>query len=189
MKKHLNHILILLFLTITVLTISAGCGNKDTAGTVIPDLPVSQSVSGKLVTAIAGVATEEAHQQAIEEVVSQGFSLGLVDDDGKQLNHNVPENAVSLSPVSVGTYAMMEIGGHYRTVEYVVDFLADAGIELESTGSIITVKDFLPDLQAYVNWSFENPDEPTSALGIMIASGQDLVVPDSPPILSGSTFT
>lgn len=109
-----------------------------------------------------------------------------MDIDGNQLNPNVPENARSLGPISVATYSAMDTGIHYRTIEYVVGFLADAGVELESTGSVITVEDFPPDLQAYVNWAFDHPNDLTAALGLMLASGPGMEIPDSAPIMTGS---
>lgn len=187
MKKYLNYILIPILLVLSVLSACGGDGNGDNTRTGSFNESLSQSYSGQLVTAIAEAETEKERQQAIDDIVSQGFSLGLVDAEGKQLNPNVPENAVSLSLISMANYSMMDTGSHYRTVEYVVGFLADAGVELESTGALINVEDFLPDLQEYVEWSFDHPNDPASALGLMIASGQGMAVPDSPPIITGKT--
>jgi hypothetical protein len=188
MKNGLVRISVIMLVLVAVLSTGAGCGKKGTASTpASPDKPPVQSYSGGLVTAVANAGTEQKRIEAVEEVVSQGFSLGLLDEKGKQLNKNVPENAVSLGPVSVANYANLANGSYFRTVEYVVGFLADAGVQLESTGATITVKDFLLELQAYVNRSFIYPDDPKSVLGMMIASGVDMKVPASAPTITGQT--
>lgn len=183
MREHFNKFIIPILLVVVIFTLCVGCGKKDDSnpGTVV------QSDSGQLVSAISKASTETEHQQAIEKVVSRGFSLGLIDINGKQLNPNVGKNAISLSPISVATYSQMDTGTNYRNIEYIVAFLADAGIALDSTGDLINLNDFLPDLQKYVDWSYSNPNDPASVLGIMIASGPDMVVPALPPTISGDT--
>ncbi|MBT4511096.1 MAG: hypothetical protein HOC20_02630, partial [Chloroflexi bacterium] len=47
---------------------------------------------------------------------------------------------------------------------------------------------FLPDLQDYVDWSFDNPDDPKSSLGLLIGSGHELKTPDSAPTIEGETL-
>jgi hypothetical protein len=188
MKNRLVRICAIVFLVVAVLSMGAGCGKKETTTTQSPDKPPAQSYSGGLVTAVANAATVEKRTQAVKDIVEKGFSLGLLDENAEQLNSNVPEDAISLSPGSAENYANLEASGYFRTVEYVVGFLADAGVELESTGAVITLKDFLPDLQKYVNWSFSHTDDPQSILGLMIASGADLKVPASAPTITGQTM-
>ena len=188
MKNHLIRISVIILLIFAVLSGGVGCGKKETSTTGSPNKPVNQSYSGGLVTAIASAATEQKRIEAVEEVVSQGFSLGLVDDKGKQLNKNVPEGAISLNQMAVTNYAGLEAGGYFRTVEYVVGFLADAGVQLESSGAVITLKDFLPDLQKYVDWSFAHPDDPESVLGLMIGAGPGNSIPASAPTITGQTM-
>lgn len=187
MKWRFNQAAILILLSVAIISLCVGCGKKANSPTAAITGSVEQSDSGQLVSAIYQASTETQRQQAIERVVSKGFSLGLIDLNGKQLNPNVDANAVSLSPISVATYSQIDTGVNYRTIEYIVDFLADAGITLDATGALINLKDFLSDLQEYVQWSFNNPSNPASVLGIMIASGPDMVVPDSPPVISGYT--
>jgi hypothetical protein len=188
MKNTPFRISVIVLVLITILSLAAGCGKKGTTTTGSPNKPVTQSYSGGLVTAVADAATVEKRAQAVENIVEKGFSLGLLDENGKQLNPNVAEDAISLSPASMENYANLEAGGYFRTVEYIVGFLADAGVQLESTGAVITVKDFLQDLQKYVDWSFAHPDDPKSVLGLMIASGPDMKVPSSPPTVTAQTM-
>jgi hypothetical protein len=184
MKERFTRVVILTLLVVVILTSCFGCVKKNNS---TDNVLVEQSNSGKLVSAIYQASTETQREQAIENIVSKGFSLGFVDLNGKQVNPNVDKSAVSLSPITVATYSQMDTGGNYRTIEYIVGFLASAGIKLDLTGSLINLKDFLPDLQEYVRWSFNNPDNPKSVLGIMIASGSEMKVPDSTPVISGDT--
>jgi hypothetical protein len=184
MKERFTHVSILLLLAIVIFTSCFGCAKKNNSTNTGL---VEQSDSGKLVSAIYQASTETQRQQAIENIVSKSFSLGLIDLNGKQINPNVDKSAISLSPITVATYSQMDTGSNYRTIEYIVGFLASAGIRLDSTGSLINLKDFLPDLQEFVLWSFKNPDNPKSVLGIMIASGSEMVIPDLPPLISGDT--
>lgn len=147
----------------------------------------SERQPAQLIDALAQAEGQSEAQAAVEGIVGQGFSLGLLDEQGNQLNPNVAQDAISLPPDAVATYATVSDGSYYRTIDHVVGFLADAGVTLASTGRAITTEDLLPDLQAYVDGSFAHPDDPESALGLLLASGPELKVPDAVPQMDGST--
>jgi hypothetical protein len=88
----------------------------------------------------------------------------------------------------VAAHAPLVPGYDYRTISYVVDFLAEAGVALAATGETISLEGLLPDLQEYIDWSFANPDDPQSSLGLLIGSGHELEVPDSAPSLDSETL-
>jgi len=136
---------------------------------------------------VEGAPSEEEARMAVEAMLRQSFSLGLVDEAGNQLNPNVPQDATSLSPADLEVHAKLIADGSYRTIAYVVEFLAGLDLRLAGTGRTITVEDLLPDLQSYVKWSFAHRDDPRSALGLQLATGPDLTVPEAPPTMSGET--
>jgi hypothetical protein len=131
--------------------------------------------------------SEEEARLAVEGMLRQSFSLGLLDEAGNQLNPNVPEDAISLRPADLDAHARLIVNGNFRTVGEVVGFLARLGVSLSSTGGVITVEDLLPDLQRYVEWCYANPDDPRTGLGMLLAAGTGLTPPDVPPRMSGET--
>jgi hypothetical protein len=152
--------------------------------TPTPPTPKSQQA----IDALGQVDSQEEAEAAISDIVRQGYSLGLVDEEGNQLNPNVSgEDVISLTPDDVAVYAMTSGGEHYRTLDHVVAYMADIGMTLESTGRPITTTDLLPDLQVYVDWCFAHPDDPKSTLGLLLAAGPELQVPDSAPQMAGNT--
>ncbi|MCP4609516.1 MAG: hypothetical protein GY845_12455 [Planctomycetes bacterium] len=186
----------ILLLIISMLTSVLACGGGGSSSPT-PNLNTEstaatagnlESAQAQQITAIGQCNTEEDRKPAIEDVVRQGFTLGLVDENGNQLNPNVPTDALSLTPEDVAAHAVMVPGGNYRTISYVVDTLAEAGVVLASTDEVITLEDFLPDLQDYVDQSFANPDDPVSSLGLLIGSGYELEVPASAPTIDGDTM-
>ena len=136
---------------------------------------------------VEGAPSEAEARMAVEAMSNQSFSLGLVDEAGNQLNPNVPQDAISLRPADLDAHAKLIAVGSYRTIAYVVEFLAGLDLRLARTGRTITVEDLLPDLQSYVNWSFAHRDDPRSALGLQLATGPDLTMPEAPPQMSGET--
>lgn len=196
MTKTLSHKIIILLLIISMLTSLLACGGGGGSSPTPDDRNVTPTVTdgglenerAQHITAIGQSNTEDDRKTAIEEVVRQGFTLGLVDQNGNQLNPNVPNDSLSLTPEDVAAHTAMIPGGNYRTVSYVVDSLTEAGVILASTDETITLEDFLPDLQDYVNWSFDNPDDPKSGLGLLIGSGHELKVPESAPTIGGDTM-
>ncbi|NQT73536.1 MAG: hypothetical protein HQ553_12340 [Chloroflexi bacterium] len=197
MIKMLSCKVTILLLIVSMLTSVLACGGggsssptpiynpESTSSTAAGNL---ESAQAQQITAIGQANTEEQRVPAIEKVVLQGFTLGLVDENGNQLNPNVPADSLSLTPEDVAAHAAMIPGGNYRTINYVVDSLAEAGIVLASTDEVITLEDFLPDLQVYVDRSFANPDDPESSLGLLIGSGYELEVPNSAPTIDGETM-
>ena len=197
MIKMLGYKITILLLIVSMLTsvLACGGGGSSTPTSDINPESTSSATSGNLesaqaqqISAIGQSNTEEERKPAIEEVVRQGFTLGLVDENGNQLNPNIPADSLSLTPEDVAAHAVMIPGGNYRTIGYVVDSLAEEGIVLTSTEEVISLEDFLPDLQDYVDWSFDNPDDPKSSLGLLIGSGHELEVPDSAPTIEGETL-
>jgi hypothetical protein len=152
----------------------------------IPTPPTQKSQQA--IDALEQADSQEKAKAAIGDIVRQGYSLGLVDEDGNQLNPNVSgEDVISLTPDDVAVYAMTSGGEHYRTLDHVVAYVADIGMTLESTSRPITTTDLLPDLQAYVDWCFAHPDDPKSTLGLLLAAGPELQVPASAPQMTGNT--
>ncbi|MCP4613076.1 MAG: hypothetical protein GY845_30655 [Planctomycetes bacterium] len=195
-------------LIISMLTTVLACGGGGDSSTPASDNPESastaseantqntsasatsfmESVQAQKISDISHTVFEEERIPAIEEIVCQGFTLGLVDENSNQLNPNVPAYALSLYPEDVAAHAAMVSGGNYRTVGYVVHTLVETEVVLASTDEVITLEDFLLDLQAYVDWSFANPDDPESNLGLLIGSGCELEVPTSAPTIDGDTM-
>ena len=147
--------------------------------------PVGETA--ELIMDISQSDSDEEREEAVKEIVSRGHSLGLLDEDGVQLNPHVPEDAISLTPDDIAAMSAFVEIGHFRTIGSVVDYLAEAGVVLGSTGEVITFEDLLPDLQKYVNWSFANPDDPDNQLGLLLASGPELITPDSAPVIEATT--
>ena len=162
-----------------------GCGSD--SDTSVPGTSGLVGESAELIMDISQADSTVQREEAVEEVISRGSSLGLIDEDGRQVNPNVSEDAISLTPDDITALAYFVEIGHYRTLGSIIDYLAEAGVILSSTGMIITFEDLLPDLQEYVNWSFSNADDAGSQLGIMLASGPYLETPASPPAIEPST--
>jgi hypothetical protein len=163
----------------------SGCGS-------VPDtsVPATSGLVGKSAELIMDISQADStaqREEAIQEVISRGSSLGLIDEDGRQANPNALENAISLTPDDITALAYFAEIGHYRTLGSIIDYLAEAGVTLSSTGRVVTFNDLLPDLQKYVNWSFHNADEADSQLGILLASGPYLETPTSPPAFEPTT--
>ncbi|MFC1959053.1 hypothetical protein ACFLV6_04005, partial [Chloroflexota bacterium] len=172
-------------LMIIVLSSILSCGPSS-------DDPATQtsSVEGEIVQLVNHITQAESDEQrrdAINEVVEQGRSLGLLDDNGNQFNPNVPDDAISLTPEDIASFSTFVEIGQYSTIGDMVDYLAETGVVLSSTGAVITLVDFLPDLQEYIDWSFENSDHTDSQLGILLASGADMQTPPSAPVIESST--
>jgi len=163
------------------------CGGS--SGT--PSKTIPSGTEDSLVQLINGVtaATNDIERStALEKVVATGQSLGIVDENGNQLNPNVAKDAVSLTPGDVAALNYLATEGQGRTIGSIVDYLASVGVVLSSTQKVITFNDLLPDLQKYVNWSFQNRNDPKASLGILLASGADMKIPNSPPTFNESTL-
>ncbi|NQT74447.1 MAG: hypothetical protein HQ553_17040 [Chloroflexi bacterium] len=196
MTKILGYKVPILVLIFSMLTSVLACGGGGSSSPTSDEQQVTPTVTGggletvraKQITAIGQSNTEDNRKPAIEVVVRHGFTLGMIDENGNQLNSNIPVDSLSLTPEDVAAHAAMIPGGNYRTVNYVVDSLAEEGVVLASTDETITLDDFLPDLQDYVDWSFANPNDPKSGLGLLIGSGHEFQVPESAPTISGETM-
>ncbi|MCP4613077.1 MAG: hypothetical protein GY845_30660 [Planctomycetes bacterium] len=196
MIQMISYKVTILLLIVSMLTSVLACGGGGSSSPTPDNTGSTSSATGgnlesaqaQQINAIAQANTEEQRKPAIEEVVRQGFTLGLVDENGNQLNPNVPADSLSMTPEDVAAHAVMVPGGNYRTISYVVDSLAEASVVLASTEEVITIEDFLPDLQDYVDRSFDNPDDPESSLGLLIGSGHELEVPGSVPTINGETM-
>ncbi|MBN2075251.1 MAG: hypothetical protein JW762_06845 [Dehalococcoidales bacterium] len=189
MEKAGKHTLLITMLIIVCLSVSSfpllSCSSSsdDTLGSD----GIDQSKTARLVSGIVQTNSIEERVEAINKIVNQGYSLGLLDEKGNQLNDNVAEDAVSLTPDDITAFASFVDDGRYNTVGNVVDYLAEVGVVLVETGEIITTEDFLPDLQTYVDWSFAHSDDPDSQLGILLASGPSMEPPALPPDISTET--
>ncbi|MCP4613925.1 MAG: hypothetical protein GY845_35000, partial [Planctomycetes bacterium] len=141
-----------------------------------------------LINAFGKANTEAERQAALQEVLIQGVSMGVVDEDGNQLNPNALYDEVSFTPDDMASLTEFIEVGHYRTIGEVVDFLASIDVLLASTGEVITFQDLLPDLESYIDWSFGHKDEPGAMLGLLIASGPSLETPSEPPVIESTTL-
>ena len=175
-----------MILSIVILSsIILSCGSSDGSDN---DQPFSnEGGSFDLINRISESRSPEKRVETIDEVVLHGRSLGLLDENGGQLNPNVSDDAISLTPEDIASFSTFVEIGHYSTVGDVIDYLAEVGVVLTETGAVITPSDFIPDLQEYVDWSFRNGDDPDSQLGILIGSGPEMVTPAGPPGLETST--
>jgi hypothetical protein len=146
-----------------------------------PGLP-AQPIPGE-----AGAAQEEL-ESAIRALLTQGSTMGLLDDAGNQLNPNVPPDAVSLRMEDVRTHAALIAQGQSRTIRDVTDFLGQLGATLRSTGQPVTAEDIVPELQTYVDWCYQNPQDASATMGLALAAGPGLAQPPAtPPVLSPET--
>jgi len=158
-----------------------------TTGPLPARTPVEPGAPGAPMPAVTRWSQEEL-EFAIQSLLLQGCTMGLLDDAGNQLNPNVPPDAVSLRPEDVSTHAALIAEGSCRPLADVTDFLAQFGARLASTGRTVTTEDLLPDLQSYVNWCYQNPEDPRAGMGLAIAGGAGLVsAPLNPPVLSPHT--
>ena len=175
-----------LIISIVILSLNIlSCGSPDGNDN---DQPFSgEGERFDLIDRISESTSAEKRIEAINEVVQQGRSLGLLDANGNQLNTNVSDDAISLTPEDIASFSTFVEIGHYSTVGGVIDYLAEVGVVLSETGAVINPTDFLPDLQDYVDWSFRNGDDPDSQLGIMLGSGPEMVLLADPPEMQTST--
>ncbi|MFC1946290.1 PKD domain-containing protein [Chloroflexota bacterium] len=140
-----------------------------------------------LINRVSESDSSEKLIEVINDVIQHGRSLGLLDENGEQLNPNVSDDAISLTPEDIASFSTFVEIGHYSTVGDVIDYLAEVGVVLSETGAVINPTDFLPDLQENVDWSFRNGDDPDSQLGILLGSGPEMVIPTNPPEMDTST--
>jgi hypothetical protein len=176
-----NSFIKLVFLVLTTIVIFTGvsCGKVPGDNT---------SISNKLIVNITQAADDAKRTKALEKLFTAGYSLGLVNDAGKQLNPNVSPGAASLTGDDIAALAYLSAEQQGRTLGSVVDYLASLGVTLAGTGNLINFKDFLPDLKRYVNWSFQNPSDSSAVLGLLLASGLDLKTPASTPVFTENTL-
>jgi hypothetical protein len=169
-------------LQIAVITPASPASSTIPSTSKLVESPFTQLINN------VGSATDDARRKAaLEKVVTSGFSLGLLDEKGSQLNPNVSPNAVSLTADDKTVLANLAGEQQGRTIGSVIDYLASFGVALASTGNIITFKDLLPDLEKYVKWSFQNPKNQKAVLGLLLASGLEMKVPPSPPVFTEYT--
>lgn len=143
---------------------------------------------GQLIQALASADTADKRQQAVQTLVQSGLSLGLIDDSGRQLNTQTPDALVSMGPLAVEVYAMLAADGAGRQLGSIIDFLKASGVVLHATQKAIDASSLLPDIQKYVDWSFKNKNDPKATLGLLLASGPTMQIPNSAPKLSAETW-
>ena len=187
MSKKRITIISLLISTVILLPNLLSCGSSDGND--------SQSLSseGEIINLINRISESNSSEKRIEtinEVIQHGRSLGLLGENGEQLNPNVSDDAISLTPEDIVSFSTFVEIGHYSTIGDLIDYLAETGIVLSKTGTVINPADFLPDLQEYVDWSFRNGDDSDSQLGILIGSGPEMVIPaEAPEIETGTQIS
>jgi hypothetical protein len=171
LRKSLALIVIASLLCAALTFLPAGCGSSSSP------TATSTTQAPSVFSDIAAAKNSAERQEAVQTVIKECRSLGVVDQSGKQLNPNVAADAISLTPQDIASLSYFIEIGHYRTLGSVVDFLAEAGVVLSSTGKVITWNDFLPDLQKYIQWSYNNRKDPDSTLGLLVASGPKVEAP------------
>jgi hypothetical protein len=174
-------------ITVIVVFTLISCGGDGGSSKATTKSTVT-GAQAQLITNISTATNDAERTSALQKVVAAGFSLGVTDTSGKQLNPNVAKDAVSLTTDDVAALSYLVAEQQGRTIGSVVDFLAQFGVRLSSTGSIITFKGLLPDLQKYVNWSFQNSKDPKAALGLFLASGAEMKVPAASPVFTEATI-
>jgi len=141
----------------------------------------------ELLESFSQADTAESREKALNGIVAKTRSLGVLDENGKQLNTNLSDNAISLTSDDIASFSTFIEMGHYSTISSVIDYLAEAGVVLSSTGDIITFEGLLPDLQQYVDWSLDNAVNTDSTLGLLLAAGPWLGTPFSSPTIEPTT--
>lgn len=116
--------------------------------------------------------------------MKSGFSLGLLDSDGQQMNTHIPGPPVSMGPADVTVYAMLASDAASRRLGSIIDFLNASGVVLNKTQQVIRADSLLPDIQEYVDWSFQNRNDPKATLGLLLAAGPTMILPESAPSMS-----
>ena len=184
-----------LLLSLLLIIPFASCSQKDSQ-TSTPKLTTqmtnssqkSAGFSDQQIRAITSAGMSEQREQAVLKLVQAGRSLGVVDEKGQQLNTNTPNAPVSMGPVDLEAYAMLSADGAGRQLGSIIDFLAASGVILHATQKKVDAESLLPDIQKYVDWSFQNRDDPKAVLGLLIAAGPTLQIPGSSPKLSRDTW-
>ena len=136
-----------------------------------PGQPLPPPRSSQQASSLAQASTLEATAEAIRAVIGGSLSLRLADDPGP------PSRAVSVSPEDIVALAYLEQGAHATPVYSLVEFLAAAGVTLESEASPLTSAQLLPYLQSYVDWSYANPHDDRALLGVMLATAPEAAGP------------
>jgi hypothetical protein len=179
--------LAVLSLAVILVFMSISCGD----GGGIPKaatIPMVTSSQVQLINNVATATNDMERTTALQKVVAAGYSLGITDAKGIQLNPNVAPDALSLAFGDIAALNYLTAEGQGRTIGSVIDYLAGAGVVLTSTKKLITFNDFLPDLQKYINWSFQNPKDPKAVLGMLLSSGKDMKTQASPPVFTQNTL-
>jgi hypothetical protein len=176
-----NSLTKLVFLLLSIVLILNGISCKK-----IPE--GNTGLSNKLIVNVTQAEDDAKRIQSLEKLVISGCPLGVINEAGKQLNSNVTKDAASLTEDDVKALSYLTAEKQGRTIGSVVDYLAGCGVTLAATGNVINLKDFLPDLQRYVNLSFQHPGDSKAVLGLLLASGLDMQTPASPPVFNGNTL-
>jgi hypothetical protein len=180
----LSVLLLAVILVFTSISCMSGSGG-------IPKAATTPAVTGsqmQLINNIGAATNDMERTTALQKVVAAGYSLGITDAKGNQLNSNIAPDAVSLASGDIAALNYLTAEGQGRIIGSVVDYLAGAGVVLTSTKKLITFNDFQPDLQKYINWSFQNPKDPKAVLGMLLSSGADMKTPASPPVFTENTI-
>jgi len=141
----------------------------------------------KQIHSYSDATTEEEKVAALQNIAADCSSLGVLDSDGSQLNPGAKSTDINLTHQDMVLFSWFAEEGESRTLGEVIEFLEDFGVILVETDDVITFADVRQKIQEYVNWSFENKDDPDSTLGLMIAAGPELIVPNSPPTITSDT--
>lgn len=171
---------------VLMLVVSCGGGGGDGGG---DDNGTASEVSdaSQLMDDFNHAALNEDKVKALTRIAGRCESIGIIDQDSTLLNSVPPQIDISLDQDDMRAYASSISAGHYRTLGSIIEFLADMGVVLSSTDALISFEDVQQDIQDYVNWSFANQDDPAGTLGLLIASGTAMALPDSPPVIAKST--
>jgi len=188
--KNTKNLIIFLFILFLVGIIGFnGCGNSSGGGGGDDDNGTDSEIANihDLMDDFNSAATDEEQLKALESIASKCESIGILDQEGTPLNSVPAQIDITLNQDDLKAYASAISEGHSRTLGSIIDFLADMGVVLSSTNEVISFEDVQQDIQDYVNWSFANQDDPASTLGLLIASGIAMELPDAPPVIVEST--
>ena len=163
-------------------------GSVETQSTVFdPTAPPSASIHSLLARfAIQNqgqLTLEEAKNLVIDAIIfAGGDEIGALDEYGSQLNPKVTgDGLLSLTDFSVEAYAeRLVIGKSLR----LMDVLCGISFGFEwSEGEPPTLSEWIQSLQEVVNKAWQYPDDPDSALPIMLFNTSNVLTPD-PPLIS-----
>lgn len=151
-----------------------------------PETATVHSVLGRGVGDLLGRLTVDEARKVIQDalIMAGGTEVGVFDAYGNQLNPNLQgEGLLSLDDRGVQMYAERLAGGETISL---LDMIYQMSFGLHWNGGPPPVADWLTRFQETVNRAWANPNDPASAIPILLFNQGNRLNPD-PPVITGST--